>query len=201
LVFQYPEHQLFEETVEKDVAFGPENLGLGDAEIKKRVKDALTMVGLDYDKIKDKSPFELSGGQMRRVAIAGVLAMKPGILILDEPTAGLDPRGRDDILSVISELHRREKITVILVSHSMEDIAKHVEKIMVMFGGKIKIFDTPQNVFSQVDLLENIGLAVPQVTYLMRKLKEIDPLINQNIYTVQQAKEEIIRMMRRRKDA
>jgi energy-coupling factor transport system ATP-binding protein len=201
LVFQYPEHQLFEETVEKDVAFGPENLGLGDAEIKKRVKDALTMVGLDYDKIKDKSPFELSGGQMRRVAIAGVLAMKPSILILDEPTAGLDPRGRDDILNVISELHRREKITVILVSHSMEDIAKHVEKIMVMFDGKIKIFDTPQNVFSQVDLLENIGLAVPQVTYLMRKLKEIDPLIDQNIYTVQQAKEEIIRMMRRRKDA
>lgn len=201
LVFQYPEHQLFEESVEKDVAFGPENLKLDEKEIKARVKEAIITVGLDYESIRKKSPFELSGGQMRRGAIAGVLAMKPEILILDEPTAGLDPKGREDILNVIKELHDREHITVILVSHSMEDIAKHVEKIMVMCDGKIKIFDTPENVFSQVELLEKIGLAVPQVTYLMRKLNEMDPLVNPNVYTVQQAREEIIRMMRRRKDA
>ncbi|MBF7095960.1 energy-coupling factor transporter ATPase [Alkalibacter mobilis] len=201
LVFQYPEHQLFEETVEKDVAYGPGNLGLDENEIADRVKNALELVGLDYEKVKDKSPFELSGGQMRRVAIAGVLAMKPRILILDEPTAGLDPRGRDDILKVIKSLHENERITVILVSHSMEDIAKFVDKIMVMYRGKIEIYDVPEKVFSQAELLEKIGLAVPQVTYLMRELKKIDPKVNQNVYTVDQAQEEIVKMIRRKDNA
>ncbi|NTW70730.1 MAG: energy-coupling factor transporter ATPase [Eubacteriaceae bacterium] len=201
LVFQYPEHQLFEETVAKDVAYGPGNLGLPENEIVQRVKDAVNMVGLDYEKIKDKSPFELSGGQMRRVAIAGVLAMSPDILILDEPTAGLDPKGRDDILKVIKELHKENNITVILVSHSMEDIAKHVNKIMVMYNGKIEFYDTPEKVFAQADRLEEIGLGVPQVTYLMKELKKTDPLVRDDIYTIDQAKAEIINMLRRRKNA
>lgn len=201
LVFQYPEHQLFEETVAKDVAFGPHNLKLPPEEIKARVRHAIELVGLDYDLVKDKSPFELSGGQMRRVAIAGVLAMEPEVLILDEPTAGLDPRGRDDILGVIRSLHQNNNITVILVSHSMEDIAKFVDKIMVLSKGKLALYDTPENVFSQAEMLEDIGLAVPQVTYLMRELKKTDPLVNQNVYTLEQAQEEIVKMMRRRQDA
>ncbi|QSX07459.1 energy-coupling factor transporter ATPase [Alkalibacter rhizosphaerae] len=201
LVFQYPEHQLFEETVAKDVAFGPTNLGLKKDEIEKRVQQAIELVGLDYDTVKDKSPFELSGGQMRRVAIAGVLAMEPEVLVLDEPTAGLDPKGRDDILRVIRSLHETNKITVVLVSHSMEDIAKFVDKIMVMSKGKLALYDTPENVFSQAEMLENIGLAVPQVTYLMRELKKTDPLVNQNAYTLEQAQEEIVKMIRRKQDA
>ncbi|MEG0379781.1 MAG: ATP-binding cassette domain-containing protein, partial [Eubacterium sp.] len=172
LVFQYPEHQLFEETVEKDVAFGPKNLGLNEEEISKRVKHAIKMVGLNFEKVKDKSPFELSGGQMRRVAIAGVLAMDPDVLILDEPTAGLDPRGRDEILSQIKTLHQKKKITVILVSHSMEDVGKLVDKIIVMHAGEVVFFDAPAKVFTQIDTLESIGLAVPEVTYLMRDLKK-----------------------------
>lgn len=201
LVFQYPEHQLFEETVEKDVAFGPNNLGMKQDEIQERVKQAIELVGLDYLEVKDKSPFELSGGQMRRVAIAGVLAMEPEVLVLDEPTAGLDPKGRDDILKVIRSLHEEKQITVLLVSHSMEDIAKFVDKIMVMSKGKLVLYEESEQVFSQAEMLEEIGLAVPQVTYLMRELKKKDPMVNQNVYTVEQAQEEIVQMMRRRHHA
>ena len=172
LVFQYPEHQLFEETVFKDVAFGPQNLGLPKEEIELRVKEALTLVGLDYEKLKDVSPFELSGGQKRRVAIAGVLAMKPKVSILDEPTAGLDPKGRDEILGEIKRLHQLQKLTVILVSHSMEDIANLVDRIIVMSKGKIVLTDTPRNVFMQAEMLKNIGLDVPQVTHLVNELNK-----------------------------
>lgn len=201
LVFQYPEHQLFEETVEKDVAYGPSNLGLDKEEIKKRVIESMEMVNLNYEEIKDKSPFELSGGQMRRVAIAGVLAMKPGILILDEPTAGLDPRGRDEILNQIKDMHRKEKMTVILVSHSMEDISKYADKIIVMANGEVCLYDTPENIFSQSTFLENIGLSVPQITRLMHKINNFDAQVRNNIYTVDEAKKEILEWLRRRKNA
>jgi energy-coupling factor transport system ATP-binding protein len=172
LVFQYPEHQLFEETVYKDVAFGPQNLGLSESEVEERVKEALALVGLDFDKLKDISPFELSGGQKRRVAIAGVLAMKPKVLILDEPTAGLDPKGRDEILGEIKKLHQAQKLTVVLVSHSMEDIANLVDRIIVMSKGQVVLTDTPRNVFKQSELLQSIGLGVPQVTSLVNELKK-----------------------------
>lgn len=200
LVFQYPEHQLFEETVEKDVSFGPKNLGLDEEEISRRVKHAIKMVGLNYEKVKDKSPFELSGGQMRRVAIAGVLAMDPDVLILDEPTAGLDPSGRDEILNQIKTLHEKKKITVILVSHSMEDVGKLVDKIIVMHAGEVVFFDTPARVFTQIDTLESIGLAVPEVTYLMRELKKKYPDIREDIFTVEAARQEIERVVRRTDD-
>ena len=200
LVFQYPEHQLFEETVEKDVSFGPKNLGLDEAEISRRVKHAIKMVGLNYEKVKDKSPFELSGGQMRRVAIAGVLAMDPDVLILDEPTAGLDPSGRDEILNQIKTLHEKKKITVILVSHSMEDVGKLVDKIIVMHAGEVVFFDTPARVFTQIDTLESIGLAVPEVTYLMRELKKKYPDIREDIFTVEAARQEIERVVGRESD-
>lgn len=196
LVFQYPEHQLFEETVHKDVAFGPKNQGLSEQEVDQRVRNSIKMVGLNYDEVKDKSPFELSGGQMRRVAIAGVLAMEPTVLILDEPTAGLDPRGRDEILAQIKTLHQKKKNTVILVSHSMEDIGKLVEKILVMNEGKIVYFDTPNRVFTEIETLEKIGLAVPEVTYLMRRLKKKYPEIREDIFTVEAAKNEILRVIR-----
>ncbi|RBP44911.1 energy-coupling factor transporter ATPase [Garciella nitratireducens] len=201
LVFQYPEHQLFEETIYKDIAFGPQNLGLEEKEIEKRVKQSMEQVGLDFKELKEKSPFELSGGQKRRVAIAGVLAMKPDVLILDEPTAGLDPRGRDEILGQIKKLHKSQKITIILVSHSMEDISKLADKIIVMHDGEIVLFGSPEEVFQQVDLLEKIGLAAPQISYLMKKLKKKDPEIRDNIYTVEEATQEILKMLRRRKNA
>lgn len=196
LVFQYPEHQLFEETVHKDVSFGPKNQGLSEIEIDNRVRNAIKMVGLNYEEIKNKSPFELSGGQMRRVAIAGVLAMEPTVLILDEPTAGLDPRGRDDILAQIKALHQKKKITVVLVSHSMEDIGKLVEKILVMNEGEIVYYDTPNRVFTEIKTLEKIGLAVPEVTYLMKELKKKYPEIREDIFTVEAAKKEILRVVR-----
>lgn len=196
LVFQYPEHQLFEETVQKDVAFGPKNQGLSEEEIEARVKQSIKMVGLDYDVLKDKSPFELSGGQMRRVAIAGVLAMEPSVLILDEPTAGLDPRGREEILAQIKALHQQKQITVILVSHSMEDIGKMVDKILVLNEGEVIFFDTPNCVFTEISTLESIGLAVPEVTYLMRRLKEKYPEIREDIFTVEAAKKEILKVIR-----
>lgn len=196
LVFQYPEHQLFEETVQKDVAFGPKNQGLNEAEIDQRVRQSIKMVGLDFEEVKDKSPFELSGGQMRRVAIAGVLAMEPSVLILDEPTAGLDPRGREEILAQIKSLHTQKQITVILVSHSMEDIGKMVDKILVMNEGEVVFFDTPNHVFTEIATLESIGLAVPEVTYLMRRLKEKYPEIKEDIFTVEAAKKEILKVIR-----
>jgi energy-coupling factor transport system ATP-binding protein len=154
------------------------------------------MVGLDFETIKDKSPFELSGGQMRRVAIAGVLAMEPAVLILDEPTAGLDPRGREEILAQIKLLHTQKQITVILVSHSMEDIGKMVDKILVINEGEVVFFDTPSHVFTQISTLESIGLAVPEVTYLMRRLKEKYPEIREDIFTVEAAKKEILKVIR-----
>ena len=200
LVFQYPEHQLFEETVYKDVAFGPKNLKLDEKQIENRVKSSLEMVGLDYDEIKDKSPFDLSGGQKRRVAIAGVLAMKPKILILDEPTAGLDPRGRDEILNQIKVLHQKEKITVILVSHSMEDIAKLVERIIVMNKGKVIFTDSPGKVFKEIDMLESIGLGVPQVSYLTRELQDKGFPIEDAI-SVEEAKDAILKVLRGKKIA
>jgi energy-coupling factor transport system ATP-binding protein len=195
LVFQYPEHQLFEETVSKDVAFGPENLGLSREEIEIRVKEALTLVGLDYDKLKDVSPFELSGGQKRRVAIAGVLAMKPKVLILDEPTAGLDPKGRDEILGEIKRLHETQKITVILVSHSMEDIAKLVDRIIVMSKGKIVLTDTPRKVFMQSEMLKNIGLDVPEVTQLINELNK-KGLGLKDCISVDEAFDELVKYLR-----
>jgi len=188
LVFQYPEYQIFEETIEKDIAFGPINLGLSEEEVSKRIKRAMNIVGLDYDTYKDKSPFDLSGGQKRRVAIAGVVAMEPNILILDEPTAGLDPKGRDDILGNIKDLHKEYNITIILVSHSMEDVAKLASRILVMHNGKCILDGTPSKVFKEIDTLEEVGLAVPQVTYLVKKLKEKGFNISEDIFTVQQAK-------------
>jgi len=195
LVFQYPEHQLFEETVAKDVAFGPRNLGLNETEIDDRVREAIENVGLDFDEVKDKSPFELSGGQMRRVAIAGILAMEPTVLILDEPTAGLDPAGRDEILGQIKKLHDERGITVILVSHSMEDVGKLVDKIIVMNDGDVEYFDTPAEVFRHTKHIEEIGLAAPEVTYLMQRLKETYPEINDSIFTVEGAVAEIARVL------
>lgn len=198
LVFQYPEYQLFEETVEKDISFGPVNLGLGPEEVTLRVIEAMKTVGLDYETYKDRSPFELSGGQKRRVAIAGVLAMKPEVLILDEPTAGLDPRGRDEILSQIKSLHLREKITVIIVSHSMEDMAKIAERLIVMNKGTIVLDGTPKEVFRHIDLLEEIGLAVPQISYLIRSLVDNGFNIDSSIITVEEAKESLIKIINKK---
>jgi energy-coupling factor transport system ATP-binding protein len=197
LVFQYPEYQLFEETIEKDIAFGPKNLGLSDDEINKRVKRAMVMVGLDYEKYKDKSPFELSGGQKRRVAIAGVVAMEPKILILDEPTAGLDPKGRDDIFGKIKDLHKEYNMTIILVSHSMEDVAKLADRILVMHKGKCILDGAPSAVFKEADTLESVGLAVPQVTYLVKRLRDKGFDVSEDIFTVEQAKKEILKILNR----
>ena len=199
LVFQYSEYQLFEESIEKDIAFGPRNLGLSEEEINKRVIKAMNMVGLNYEAFKDKSPFDLSGGQKRRVAIAGVIAMEPKVLILDEPTAGLDPKGRDDILSQIKKLHDDFGMTIILVSHSMEDVAKIAEKVIVMDKGKVALKGKPEEVFKEVEKLEEIGLAVPQVTYLMKALKERGFNVSDNAYTIEQAKNEILRVLKSNK--
>lgn len=196
LVFQYPEYQLFEETIEKDIAFGPKNLGLGEEKVQDRIKKAMNLVGLDYETYKDKSPFDLSGGQKRRVAIAGVVAMEPKVLILDEPTAGLDPKGRDDILKQIKTLHNAYHMTIILVSHSMEDVAKVADRILVMHKGKCILDGKPSKIFKEIDTLESVGLAVPQVTYLMRRLKEKGFGISDEAFTIEQAKGEIIKFLR-----
>lgn len=198
LVFQYSEYQLFEETIEKDIAFGPKNLGLTEDEVDKRVKRAMSMVGLDYEKYKNVSPFDISGGQKRRVAIAGVVAMEPKVLILDEPTAGLDPKGRDEILYNIKELKKEYNMTIILVSHSMEDVAKLAGRIIVMQNGKAILDGEPKEVFKQVDLLENVGLAVPQVTYLIRELRKKGFDISDEIYTIDEAKRQLLRILRRK---
>ncbi|WP_434631796.1 energy-coupling factor transporter ATPase [Thermoanaerobacterium thermosaccharolyticum] len=200
IVFQYPEHQLFEETIYKDIAFGPSNLGLSDDEIKIRVFEAMKTVGLDVS-MKDMSPFELSGGERRRVAIAGVLSMMPKILILDEPTAGLDPRGRDEILGKIKEIHEKYEMTTILVSHSMEDIAKLVNKIIVMHEGKVSLIGTPREVFKNVEKLEQMGLGVPQITYLMRDLRKNGIELPDDILTVDEAKRCILEYLRGVRDA
>ncbi|KHD35707.1 ABC transporter [Clostridium acetobutylicum] len=195
LVFQYPEYQLFEETIEKDIAFGPRNMGLSEEEVSTRVKKAMKMVGLEYNDFKDKSPFELSGGQKRRVAIAGVVAMEPKVLILDEPTAGLDPKGRDDILYEIKKLQKEYKMTIILVSHSMEDVAKIADKIFVMYDSRCILSGNLDEVFNEIDTLEKVGLAVPKVTYLVRKLREKGFDISKDIFTIEAAKKEILRVL------
>lgn len=186
LVMQYPEYQLFEETVLKDISFGPSNMGLGAEEVENRAKFAANIVGID-ESLLDKSPFELSGGQKRRVAIAGVLAMEPKILILDEPTAGLDPAGRDEILYKIKDMHERMNLTVILVSHSMEDVAKLADRILVMNGGKTEMFGTPSSVFSNGERLSEIGLNVPQITRICDGLRKKGMPLKDGIYTVEEA--------------
>ena len=195
LVFQYPEYQLFEETIEKDIAFGPNNLGLSSEEVSRRVKKSMEMVGLDYETYKDVSPFDLSGGQKRRVAIAGVIAMEPKVLILDEPTAGLDPKGRDDILEQIKLLHEKYKMTIVLVSHSMEDVGKLAQRIVVMNKGKVELLGKPSEVFKEVETLEKIGLAVPQVTYLMRVLRERGFNVSDEIFTIEKGTEAILKVL------
>lgn len=200
LVFQYPEYQLFEETVAKDVAFGPMNLKLSQDEIESRTKEALELVGFNYDKIKDLSPFDLSGGQKRRVAIAGVLAMKPQYLILDEPTAGLDPSGRNEIFDQIKKLHKKSKVTVILVSHSMEDVAKLVNKVIVLYKGKIHMEGTPKEIYSQAEELVRIGLGIPQIAEIANELRKKGFNIKPDVITVEEAKEEILKEIRRRKN-
>lgn len=200
IVFQYPEYQLFEETVEKDIAFGPGNLGLDEKEISNRVKTSMEAVGLDYETFKDKSPFDLSGGQKRRVAIAGVVAMNPEVLILDEPTAGLDPGGRDEIFNLIKKLHKDNNITIILSSHSMDDMAKLAKTIIVMNHGKIEFMGTPREVFtSHASRLKEIGLDVPQVLELATKLRNKGFNIRPDVLTVGEIKDEIIKVMRGRK--
>jgi len=191
LVFQYPEHQLFEETVYKDIAYGPKNLGLSSDEIDKRVKDAARCVGLSSD-VLDKSPFDLSGGQKRRVAIAGVIAMQPSVLVLDEPTAGLDPAGREEILSQIKAIHAEGNMTVILVSHSMEDVARLVDRLIVMNEGKVFADGTVDEVFSLGSELRKIGLDVPQINVLIDELIKRGLNIPENIYTVDSAKRELL---------
>ena len=191
LVFQYPEYQLFESDVLSDVCFGPKNLGLPEEEVKARSLEALHQVGLK-EKHYDKSPFDLSGGQKRRVAIAGILAMHPEVLILDEPTAGLDHKGRDDILDQIQKLHKEQGITVILVSHSMEDVAKYVDRIIVMDHGCMKFDGEPKKVFEHYKELESIGLAAPQVTYVMQTLKEKGFDVDVHAITIEEAKQSIL---------
>ena len=194
LVFQYPEYQLFEADVLSDVCFGPKNQGLSQEECEARAKEALEMVGFP-EKYYRQSPFELSGGQKRRAAIAGILAMRPKVLILDEPTAGLDPKGRDEILDQVERLHKETGMTVILVSHSMEDIARYVERIIVMNRGEKMLDGTPGEVFSHYKELEKVGLAAPQVTYVMHDLKERGFAVSPDATTIQEAADEIMRSL------
>ncbi|HAI52022.1 MAG: energy-coupling factor transporter ATPase [Limnochordia bacterium] len=195
MVFQYPEHQLFGETVLEDVGFGPRNMGLAEEEVVERVRRALAYVGLDFAELKDQSPFELSGGQKRRVAIAGVLAMEPSVLILDEPTAGLDPKGREEILDEICTLHRERGITVILVTHSMEDVARLVDRLIVMDRGRVALDGTPVEVFRQAETLKELGLGLPQVTELMHELKAKGMAVDTDVLTVEAAEEEIVKAL------
>ena len=192
LVFQYPEHQLFEVTVFQDVCFGPKNLGLSAKEVELRAYNALKQAGVPDEQFY-QSPFELSGGQKRRVAIAGVLAMCPEVLVLDEPTAGLDPKGRDEILGQIKKLQKETGMTIILVSHSMEDVAEYVDRIIVMNKGKVMFDDVPKKVFQHYKELEEIGLAAPQVTYIMSRLSQEGIPVDTNVTTIEEAKEEILK--------
>jgi len=194
LVFQYPEYQLFEETVAKDIAFGPKNQGLSAEEIDGRVRYAMECVHLDYDKFAARSPFELSGGQMRRVAIAGVLAMKPSVLILDEPTAGLDPRGRDKILTMLEELHARENTTILMVSHSMDDMARLASRLIVMSGGKIVAEGTPREIFARESMMTSIGLDVPDAARLCALLRSKGYDLPADLYRPEELKEQLLRL-------
>ena len=192
-MFQYPEYQLFETTVLKDAAYGPQNQGFSENEALEKAKEALIRVKLP-EKYWEMSPFELSGGQKRRAAIAGVIAMNPKVLILDEPTAGLDPKGRDELFDLIRELHENMKMTVLLVSHSMEDVANYVERIIVLNHGSLMLDGTPAEVFSHVEELEQVSLAVPQVTYLMKDLKKAGMDVNTSVTTIEEAKKEIMKL-------
>ena len=194
LVFQYPEYQLFEETVARDIAFGPKNQGLSGEEIDRRVRYAMDCVHLDYDQYSERSPFELSGGQMRRVAIAGVLAMRPSVLILDEPTAGLDPRGRDRILSMLEELHTREKVTIVMVSHSMDDMARLATRLIVMADGKILATGTPREIFAREDMMVSAGLGVPEASRLCRALRDRGFDLPGDLYRPEELKEHLLRL-------
>ena len=178
MVFQYAENQLFEETIAQDIAFGPQNQGLEENEVEERVRQAMELVGLDYHKFKDMSPFALSGGQMRRVAMAGVLAMRPKYLVLDEPAAGLDPRGRDELMAEIQRLHKKWKLTIVFVSHSMEDIAKMADKMVVMQGGKLRAAGSPMEIFAQDSMLKETGLEKPQIMQIMERLSRADLPVN-----------------------
>lgn len=200
LVFQYPEYQLFEMTVKQDVAFGPKNLGLSEEEVNERVRYALNAVGLDesYD---EKSPFELSGGQKRRVAIAGVLAMKPETLILDEPTAGLDPKGRNELFGQLQKMHEELGLTIVLISHSMEDVARYAEKLIVLYKGKVAYQGTPREVFAHGTKLEEIGLAMPQIRYVMAALKEKGMPIDTDVLTVEEAASQLIKYLNEKGEA
>ena len=191
LVFQYPEYQLFEETVAKDVAFGPRNLGLADSEIEERVREALELVGLDYEDMKDRSPFELSGGQKRRVAIAGVIAMRPEVLILDEPTAGLDPKAHKDVLKMVEDVHGKTGNITVLVSHNMADIANLSDKVLVIDSGRVVTMGTPEEVFSKRDELSSVGLDLPPITCLTEALRERGFKIRETILSVEDAADEI----------
>lgn len=191
MVFQYPEYQLFEETVEKDVAFGPKNLGLSEEEVEIRVKDAIEDVKLDYEWVKDRSPFELSGGQKRRVAIAGILAMRPKVLILDEPTAGLDPRAREEILDEIYDIYKKTKITVVLVSHSMEDVFTYANEIVVLSKGRLIMHKTTDEAVKERELLKKYDVGVPEITEFMFTLQEKYPGLNPYVKTVEEARSHI----------
>ena len=197
LVMQYPEYQLFEETCAKDIAYGPRNMGLDEAEVDRRVHEAADFVGLD-PALLERSPFELSGGQKRRVAVAGVMAMKPRILVLDEPAAGLDPEGRDDILSEVKEYHKKTGTTVLLVSHSMEDIAKYANRVLVMSNKKIAMYDTVEKVFARAPELLELGLSVPQVTKIFLKLREMGVDVPADVYTIPYADKTLLEAKRRR---
>ena len=198
LVFQYPEYQLFEDTVYKDIAYGPINMGLSREEVDERVKRTMSLVGLKPE-LMQKSPFELSGGQKRRVAIAGVMAMEPKVLILDEPTAGLDPHGRDRILNLIKEYHRQKGSTVMLVSHSMEDIAKTVNKILVMNDSRLFVYNTPERVFAKVKELDNMGLTVPQITRVFDRLRDSGIAFSDEVYSVDYAKKLVLRLLQEKR--
>jgi energy-coupling factor transport system ATP-binding protein len=199
LVFQYPEYQLFEETVAKDVAFGPVNLGLSHEEIESRVEEALELVGLDYQEFKDKSPFDLSGGEKRKVAIAGVIAMKPEVLILDEPTAGLDPKAHRDILKMIENIHIHEKNITILVTHKMDDVARLADKVMVMESGRLAMVGTPSEIFSKKDKLQAMGLSIPEATELISELRDCGLELAENVLTLEQAEETLVQYFKDRK--
>lgn len=196
MVFQYPEHQLFEETVEQDIAFGPKNYGLTPEEVKERVRFAMDFVQLDYEEYSQRSPFQLSGGQMRRTAIAGVVALRPKYLVLDEPTAGLDPKGREELMQRILKLHRQEKNTIVLVSHSMDDIAKFADNVVIMNRGRVLMEGTPREVFVREDFIRQAGLDVPQITNIVKALKAGGMDIPSDIYTMDEAVDAIVRAMR-----
>ena len=198
MVFQYPEHQLFEETVEEDIAFGPKNLGLSAEEIARRVRRAMELVRLDYDTYRERSPFQLSGGQKRRAAIAGVLAMEPKYLVLDEPTAGLDPRGRDDLLQRIVRLHREKKMTVIFVSHNMDDIARLADRVIFMHEGRVLLDAPPREAFQEKSALGTAGLEEPETVTLLEKLQQRGLAVNTDAFTAEETAQRIIRALRKR---